>query len=245
MKLSTLVTELSCPIDWRKYPVEPELGQWLDFLWFAQCHPHQVDGEVSSLFHYDDWRISGDELELLSAHEIQAALNNVRRWVMPIRATYIVFSRRFTALRAASKAVYAKHYAPPQSSISDLCTLSLQRSASVLVSQATPAVQTSLVWATLDDLVCNHMTDFDGPEARENPKPAAQYLNRLLDLDSLLVAVQFGRLIGATEGLSTTYGMIDFDFSTPQFHMYPISEREYQESTYKAYVHGWNFGLPQ
>jgi hypothetical protein len=245
MPLADLVAELSCPVDWTQASVEPELARWLNFLWFARCHAHQVDGEVSALFDTEDWCISDDELGLWNAKEIESALANVRSWVGALREPYRTFSRRFTALVAADRDTYRKHYAPSTSSLSEICALSVQRSASVLLPQVDPALQCSFAWAALDDLIFKHMAHFDSFATQANPKPAADHLARLLERDSLLIAVQACRIIGATDGAPTSFTIIDVDFSTPQFHMYPINEVEYHESKLQAYVQGWNFGLPR
>lgn len=242
MSAAELVAELACPVDWDKTSVGPELARWLDFRWFAECHQHQVAGEVSSLFSADDWRVTEDHLVLVDA---ESTVHDVRAWIPKARSIYRNFSRRFQSLVVVDRSVYPKHYAPPASALAEVQAISLSRGEGVLLPVAEPSLQNELVWAALDDVVCKHMVDFDDLSAHTDPKPPAQALSQLLARDKMLIAVQLCRIIGASGGLPRSHAMMDFDFSTPQVHMYPVSESEYQGSKLQAYVQGWKYGLPR
>ena len=243
MERKELITRLTCPLNWDDICPEPELRYWLRFGWYTVARRHQIDCEVEFLFCYDDCAVSPNAIEDMDDAEVVITLHNVRRWHDSARVEYLKYYNRIYELGAVRADTYSKHYVAQRLTAKAISDISISRRASVLLPHITPDIQNHLLWAALDNLVWLQTCDFGQVDSFFEPEATEKVLRELFDSHSLLVNVDFCCPIGATNGLETQFGRMDIDFSTPQFHLYPITYREYTEAKYKCRVQGWNFDL--
>ena len=219
------------------------MATWLYFGWYATCHRYQVDQEVSSNFSYENFKASEGEVAALDDTETAAALHNTNMWIEKARTDYLSFFRRFALLTAVGAKTYSKHYFAQPISSSKFANKSAKRGASVLLPYITTVLQERLMWAALDNLTCCEMADFDSLDNHHRPRNVESKFRSLYGDHSVIVAVNFCYPMGTTKGEITPFACIDLDFSTPQFHIYPISQSEYDSTTLRSYVQGWNYEL--
>lgn len=243
MEREELVRLLSCPINWSEICPETELVYWLNFVWFSACHRCQIEREVSLLFHYEDCALHPEEIEDLDDYEITSALHKVQGWHAAALEEFLSFSQRFAHLSAVGARTYSKHYSVQAGSATAIAKKSLSRGASVLHPCITPILQERLKWAAVNELVWQWMIKFEPFEVFSNPNEVLERLRLLIERHSLIIAVDFCRPIGASGGKSTNFGCFDIDFSTPQYHIFPISESEHNNAEIRSRLQGWNHGL--
>lgn len=243
MSYQPLLELLSCPINWEVVCPEPEMAEWLYFGWYATCHRYQVDREVSFNFSYENFKVSEGKVAALDDTEIAVALHNVKKWIEEARSDYLSFFRRFALITAVGAETYSKHYSAQAISSSTVANKSAKRGASVLLPYITTVLQERLMWAALDNLTFCEMENFHRLENHHEPRDAEAKFRSLYGDHSVIVAVDYCYPMGATKGEITSLACIDLDFSTPQFHIYPISRSEYDSTALRSYVQGWNYEL--
>lgn len=243
MNRDTLIELLSCPIDWQSICPEPEFVGWLDFGWYATCVRHQIDREASFNFTYENFAPSSTSIEELDDVEFFAALHNVRQWNIAARDEFLSFYRRFVQLSAVGAEIYRKHYSARSSSPEEIASKSATHGASILLPYITTAVQERLLWASLAQLTWQVMSELDNLERFSSPEEAELKFRDLFGKHSIIIATDFCRPVGASAGQPTQFACIDIDFSTPQFHIYPVSKSEYECAKPQCRVQGWNYGL--
>jgi hypothetical protein len=202
----------------------------------------EVDREVRGLISYDDFTPSSFELGTLDAGEIKSALTNVRSWYQAAQKAYERVYRGLYRQRALRRDEMDKHYAQRALTHVEVVKESKKRGVAVLRPTIDETVQALLLWAALNDVVwkqvsCNPL------EAHRDPEAPAAALTSLFDRHVLLVAANFNRPVGASDGKETSYLLFNLDLVIGHFHCYPILEKEYDEEDFKAYVQGWNYGL--
>lgn len=218
------------------------MATWLNFLWYAECHSRQIDREASFIFSNESFLVEEGLPPLLEGDEedFRRHLTNLGSWINKARHDYLEVTRRLSLLSAVGRAEYRKHYPQKAASMETARAESLTRNASVLRSELTPELQELFMWEALDDVVCSYMAEKHYTEVFEDPAAARSHLLALLDRHNLKISVNFCHDIGASTGVFTPYGRIDIDFSTPQFHIYPIGKEEYEKAVLKAHVQPWN-----
>ncbi len=245
MAITPLLGAVKCPVDWAELGVPTDLAIWLNFLWYAECHSRQIDREASLIFSNESFLVEDELPPLLEGddEEVRRHLTNVLTWIDDAKCAYVEFTRRLSLLSAAGRAEYRKHYPLKAEHLEAACKASLARNAAVLRVELTPELQEHFMWEALDDVVCCHMTGQQVLEVWEDPDLARRHLLSVLDTHSLKIGANFCHDIGASAGKLTPYGRIDIDFSTPQFHIYPIGKEEYDRAALKAHVQPWNHTL--
>jgi hypothetical protein len=242
MAINPFLTVAKCPEDWAALGIPPDLATWLNFLWYSECHSRQIDREASHIFLNESFLVEEELSPLLEGddEEVNRYLANLGGWIGKARDEYIEFTRRFSLLSAVGRAEYKKHYPQQAMTLEAARTASLARNASVLRSELTPELQEHFMWEALDHVVYRHMAEKHYTEVFEDPAAGRSRLLSLLDTHNLKISANFCHHIGASAGDLTPYGRIDIDFSTPQFHIYPIGKEEYDRAALKAHVQPWN-----
>lgn len=242
MTRGKLIKSLSCPLEWGEVCAEAELVVWLKVAWYAVAREHEVDREVRGLISYDDFAPSSFELETFDADEVKAALTNVCSWHKTATKAYKMAYGGLYRQRALRRDEMGKHYAQRALTADEVMAESKERGDSVLRPAIAEKVQTRLFWAALNDVVCKRI-GCNFLEAHEDPVAPSVALTQVFGRNVLLVAANCNRPVGASDGNETPYLLFNADLANGHFHCYPILEREYDQEPFKAYVHGWNYGL--
>ena len=243
MQSDELLKTLSCPIDWSTICPETDFTVWLNFCWYAMCYKAQVDNEVISNFTDDSFLVENNHVYELYPEYYNTALHNIKSWISPTKNKYVRFFIRFSKLNAVGNDIYNKHYTNKIIINEELASKSIDRGVSVLNSYINKKIQNDLAWAALNELAQRKLPLQDQYDRHSHPLQYEANFYSLFDQKTLIIYVDFCFPIGASNGTFTQYGCINFDFSTPQFHIYPINKAEYDSSHLKCRVQGWNYSL--
>jgi hypothetical protein len=243
MERTELEQLLTCPLNWSTVCDEIELVHWLQFAWYAIAHRYQVDGEVQVLVSYDDFAPSVPELDLLDEHsDLRSELLNVRTWHAKAKEEYLMHYQNLHRQRALRRDEYPKHYPNLTWTLKQVVAESKKRGDAVLLPAVDETTQGKLLWAALDEIVY-HQVKCNQLEAHGEPGAPAAALAGLFGRDTLILAADINRIVGASGGRETPYLLFNLSMPNALFHTYPISAEEYQREEFHAHVQGWNYGL--
>jgi hypothetical protein len=238
-----LVDSLTCPLNWNAVCPEHELRHWFRFAWYVVALGKQIDKEVTSLISHNDFEPDTYLITELGGEEVSVNLLRVRRWYADAAKDYLNRFVRLYYMKAASSEVYDKHYIRKDIPAPDARRASALSEVSLLHSSMSVDVQLQLFWGALNELLIVEFRSISSFDAIEDPSGVKKEFARLFDHPKLAFAVDFRRPVGATEGDTANHALFDVDFSTAQFHMYPISVAKYRITKFKCEVKGWDYGL--
>lgn len=243
MQSDELIKTLSCPIDWIKLCREMDFVTWLNFCWYSMCYKAQVDNEAKSNFTDDSFIVVKNYDYNLHPENYDIDLHNINSWITPVKNKYLDFFRRFSQLNAVESDIYNKHYTSKIINHEELNSKSIDRGVSILLPYITTKIQNNLAWAALDNLAQRIIPLQDQVDRYSYPLQYEVNFYSLFGQQTLTIGVDFCYPIGSSAGAPTQYGCINFDFSTPQFHVYPINKKEYYKFQLQCRVQGWHYGL--
>lgn len=239
----SLIGSLECPLRWLGACPEHEVRLWFHFAWYAVARRNQIDNEVSFLISCDDFCPDIDNVLDLDDEEVSVYLERVRTWYPNAAREYLGRYARLFSMRAANKKIYGKHYTKKKVSLAALRRESRRSPGSLMRSSMSVELQGRLFWGALNELLDSQLRGVSTLEAHEHPATAEKVMMGVFGGAKLLFAVDFGREVGASEGDAEEYGQFDVDFSTGQFHFYPVDKEQFNKADLKCRVQGWNYGL--
>lgn len=139
-----LIARLDCPLRWNAACPEQELQRWLHFAWYAVAQKYQVDREVDFLVSNEDFRPDIIEITELDCGETRTALINVRRWYVDAVREYLTSFTRLFTIRAASPAIYGRHYSKNELSRDEVNVASARFGKTILNSHVSVEIQQDL-----------------------------------------------------------------------------------------------------
>ena len=240
---------LTCPVNWEACleldcTTEASLAEacmehvqlltYLNYLWVLKVRKYEVDRE-SSLFEGSDYFFVPSDWEVneLTDDERSRFKHNQEIWREPSVSEYNHEYGLFEKINCCGPDVYPKHYSPVNCTNEEVCKLSKNKGISVLSPYFNINKQKQVMWMALSEILrIEVIWSYDVDEW----KAVEARFGQLFNLGHLRLFVMNceSYKYGAVNGLLTQCCCVDFDLNTPQFHIFPVDETEFERGAFSV-----------
>jgi len=240
MNADDVIHALMCPIDWGTITENREAANWFYFLWVVKVRNHERDCESSLFTRFDD-DYQPDQIEIgeLDNTELRTFGHNNFLWATTARKEYIEECRRFSEITCCGPDRYRKHYVSSDLTDEEVRLHSVGKAASFLLPRFDVIQQYKLLWNVLGRLIYVAANSDERVEHFEEEwELATQGFWDVYGKNNLRIYVEIPckYKLGAVNGVLTNFCCFDIDFSTPQFHTFPVLQEEFTEAQHHIYT---------
>jgi len=234
-KLARLI---ACPVDWSSICTDDDFSVWLRYMWFKVVQKHKIDGE-QLLLSSEDWQ--PDEVFILNIYSDDAIvwpMEQVESWINSARREYEKKYGRFRKLIVASRDVYSKHLAHPDSTDDEVARLSVRSGNSILYPRISSDLQTRFLWTALSKVWTAHVESYKhDDDLLVDTSRIVEEFGATFPQATIRIPVETDNPVGCVLGEPSKFLVVEVNFSTPVAHPYPISRVEAEMAGMKSVVY--------